>query len=95
MSYRLGLLTATVLVILGALGSGRLWAGAVYWTDKEDFTIRRGDMDGSGPPVVLLTPADGLGIPQGIGLDPAAGKMYFADSFYDKIQRGLDPNMIL
>ena len=74
-------------LILSSVGSGPVLANQMYWTDKDDFRIRRGDMDGSSPPVVLLSTADGLGIPQGIGLDVAGGKMYWADSQHDHIRR--------
>ncbi len=75
---RLSLLT--MLLILGSTGTDRLFANLVYWTDKNDATIRRGDMDGSGPSQILLDWSNGLIEPRGLGLDIAAGKMYWADA---------------
>lgn len=76
-----------MLLVFGGVGPGQVFANDVYWTDKEAYTICRGSFDGSEPPTVLLSPADGLGIPQGIGLDIDGGKMYFADNQLDKISR--------
>ena len=78
MSRRLRLLT--MVLVLGGVGPGQLSGGAVYWTDKNDATIWRGDMDGSGPKEMLLDWTDGLIEPRGLGLDVAAGKMYWADA---------------
>ncbi len=54
-------------------------AEQLYWTDKNDATIWRGEMDGSQPSEILLDWSDGLIEPRGLGLDVAAGKMYWAD----------------
>jgi sugar lactone lactonase YvrE len=44
-------------------------------------------MDGNEPLDVILTSVDGLTSPQGLGLDVANGKMYWADSGNDRIRR--------
>ena len=80
---RIAICPAIVVFLTVAVGPPVL-AGNVYWTDKEDFTIRRGDMDGIEPMEVLVS---GLGQPRGLGLDLAGGKMYWADATTLKIQR--------
>src|SRR5436305_1459953 len=50
-----------------------LGADSVYWTNIAG--VRVADLDGTGTPVDLF--ADG-GAPQGVALDPAAGKIYWA-----------------
>ena len=47
--------------------------GRIYWT--EPGTIRRADLDGSNIKSVI----DGGGSPEGIALDPAAGKLYWTE----------------
>jgi hypothetical protein len=79
-----------LLLVLLLLGSGAgpvLAAGTIYWTDKNDATIWRGDMDGSGPQELLLDWNDGLVEPRGLGLDVAAGKMYWTDAQAGTIRR--------
>jgi len=76
-----------VFLILAGVGSGQLLGGRVYWTDKNDSTIWRGDMDGSGPREMLLDWSDGLVEPRGLGLDVGAGKMYWADAGTGRISR--------
>lgn len=67
----------TALLILLALGQMPLDAGNIYWTDKGDFSIRRGEMDGSGVPEVLLGPADGLGIPQNKKIKRKGSELFY------------------
>jgi sugar lactone lactonase YvrE len=56
----------------------------MYWTDQNNpQKIQRANLDGTGVEDLVT----GLGIPIGIALDVAAGKMYWSDSGPDKIQR--------
>ncbi len=76
------------MLLLPGLGIGSVFAaGTVYWTDKNDATIWRGDMDGIGSKELLLDRSDGLSDPRGLGLDVAAGKMYWADAGSGTIRR--------
>jgi len=56
--------------------------GKIYWTEYGNSAgsdvIRRSNLDGSNVET-LLTAADGLDTPQHIAVDPAAGKIYWAD----------------
>ena len=59
--------------------------GRIFWTDLGSGDIRRADRDGSNPKIVI----DGGGSPEGIALDPVAGKMYWTkwNGTVGKIQR--------
>lgn len=82
-------------MLFGSVAASQLFAGEIYWTDRDGRTIRRGDMDGSGAAEILLTGADGLSEPRGLGLDVAGGKMYFADAGNGTIRRAnLDGSQI-
>ena len=71
-------------------------AGKIYWRDRGTDTIRRGgaeyfvqiirraSLDGSGVEDLVTS---GLGVVSSIALDPGAGKIYWTDSWTDKIQR--------
>ena len=78
-------------IALAMFVSAESFAGTVYWTDKgTDYgraAIYRGGMDGSTPRETLLDTSDGLIEPRGLGLDVAAGKMYWTDASTGKIQR--------
>lgn len=79
-----------MVILMLAVGGGPVFAaGVVYWTNKgdDDPSICRGDMDGIGPYEVLLDRNNGLDEPRGLGLDVAAGKMYWTDAGTGKIQR--------
>ena len=71
--------------------------GKIYWTDLGSGDIQRADLDGSNLKIVI----DGGGSPEGIALDPAAGKMYWTkwNGVAGKIQRsdldGSNPETIL
>jgi len=57
----------------------------VYWTNAtEGHFIQRADLDGSNIEDLVTT---GLGTPEGIALDVAGGKMYWADQGPAKISR--------
>jgi len=67
--------------------------GKIYWVDIGQFisgfgdeVIRRANLDGSGVET-LLTTADGLRHPWAINVDPAGGKIYWADGNTQKIYR--------
>ena len=66
-----------------------LQAGKVYWTEygngNTDF-VRRANLDGSSLQT-LLTEGNGLQTPQGIVVDSAGGKFYFADLHAAAIKR--------
>lgn len=49
--------------------------GRIYWTAPGSGAIRRADLDGSNIKSVI----DGGGSPEGIALDPAAGKLYWTE----------------
>ncbi len=57
-------------------------AGRMYWADLMTGRIQRADLDGL---IVEDLVTMGLTSPEGIALDPAAGKMYWTDAA--KIQR--------
>ncbi|MBN2476536.1 MAG: PEP-CTERM sorting domain-containing protein [Pirellulales bacterium] len=79
--------------LLFSAGIGPLVAADLYWTDKNDATIWRGDMDGATPRQVLLDWSDGLVEPRGLGLDLANRMMYWADAGAGTICRAdLDGN---
>jgi DNA-binding beta-propeller fold protein YncE len=52
-------------------------ADSVYWADGGSSSIRVGNLDGSGSASDLFT---GETHPEGVVIDPAAGKIYWADS---------------
>lgn len=54
----------------------------IYWTDRATEKIQRADLDGQNIEDLVT----GLSLPQGIALDPANSKMYWA-AFFPKIQR--------
>ena len=58
--------------------------GKLYWTDASENTIKRSNLNGSSPEVVVSA---GLVAPDGIALDLAEGKIYWADAGTGKIQR--------
>ena len=49
--------------------------GRIYWTAPPSGEIQRANLDGSNVEVVI----DGGGSPEGIALDPAAGKLYWTE----------------
>ena len=58
--------------------------GKVYWTDVGNDEIKRADLNGNNPQVLISVPHD----PRGIALDIAAGKMYWTeDGTTNKIRR--------
>ena len=72
--------------------------GRIYWTDLGSGDIRRADLDGGSNIQIVI---DGGGSPEGIALDPAAGKMYWTkwNGHAGKIQRsdldGSNPETIV
>ena len=54
----------------------------MYWTTGSDGTIRRAEMDGSGPAVLL----SGLSNPHGITIDFDTSRLYWAEYGNQKIQ---------
>ncbi len=72
--------------------------GRIYWTDLGSGDIRRADLDGGSNIQIVI---DGGGSPEGIALDPAAGKMYWTkwNGAVGKIQRsdldGSNPETIV
>jgi sugar lactone lactonase YvrE len=76
----------TALALFGSLlhpHSG-LAQSKLYWTSHQGLpSIQRANLNGTGVEDLVT----GLGIPLGIALDIAAGKMYWGDSGPDKIQR--------
>ena len=63
-------------------------AGRIYWSESESANgivgkIRRAPLDGSGPVVTLYPAAQGVFYPNGLAIDPAAGRIYWGD--VDKI----------
>lgn len=65
---------ALAAVCLAAAPAGA--ANRVYWSDGGAGTIRVGNLDGSGPAASLFS---GETRPEGVAIDPAAGKIYWAD----------------
>ncbi len=82
-----GVRTTLLIFLFSTVGPGQVFAGQVYWTDKNDATIWRGEMDGSQSSERLLDWNAGLIEPRGLGLDVAAGKMYWADAGTGTIRR--------
>ena len=78
---RAGLLAVLVGLLLPASASA---ADSIYWS-REDFpqSIRVGNLDGTGDPSTLFS--DG-GAPCGVALNPAAGKIYWANFGGGEIQ---------
>ena len=68
-------------------------AGQIYWTNGEwstagvAGTIRRARLDGSGAVVDLYGVAQGVGRPLGVGIDRAAGRIYWANGATGEIWR--------
>jgi hypothetical protein len=68
-------------------------AGRIYWSQGEwdagvGGTIRRAPLSGSGPVDTLFGPAQGVSGPTGLALDPAAGRIYWANGAGATIQSG-------
>ena len=55
----------------------------MYWIDGGPKVIRRANLDGSGVQNIVAN----IDIPKGLALDPAAGKMYWTETFTDGIWR--------
>jgi len=75
--------TLTVLLtwtVFAGFACTQLFAEYVYWTDRDGHAIRRGLLDGTSPAEAVLTAADGLNEPRGLGLDMANEKLYWVDS---------------
>ncbi len=70
----LGLLVA-LLVLLPSLMEGVEATNRMYWTDAVAGKIQRANLDGSEVEDLVT----GLSEPQGIALDVAGGKMYWAE----------------
>lgn len=58
--------------------------GKVYWTDVNNYAIRRANLDGSGVQDLVTT---GLVFPAGIAVDAAGGKFYWGDQVDESIWR--------
>jgi DNA-binding beta-propeller fold protein YncE len=66
------------LVLSAALPASAGAADSIYWgTGSVPGAIRVGNLDGSGIPSSLLS---GESAPQGVAIDPAAGRIYWADA---------------
>jgi sugar lactone lactonase YvrE len=76
---------AVLFALIGCLPSFT-FAGTIFFTDKDAARLHRVSTDG-GPLATLLTNANGLLDPRGVGVDPAAGKLYFGDNLAQKIWR--------
>jgi hypothetical protein len=64
-------------------------AGRVYWTSSANSQIWGAPLDGSGPGTVLYDGSDGVSLPNGLALDPAAGTLYWSNiTGGGTIQRG-------
>ena len=63
----------SLFVALGATTARADDWGKVYWTDTGSDNIRRANLDGSNPEVLVT----GLPSPCGLALDPVGGKMYW------------------
>lgn len=78
--------TITLLLALGAQGNpsyGDTVSPQIYWTDLETRIIQHANSDGTNIQDIVTG-----GIPLGIALDVAGGKMYWAEwSFTGSIQR--------
>ncbi len=59
-----------------------LAAGSVYWTDVNNYVIRRANLDGSGQEDLVTS---GLQWPRALVLDTAAGKMYWGDQLAEQV----------
>ena len=79
--FTIALLT---LGVLGNLSYGDTDLPQIYWTDDGSQKIQRANLDGTNVQDLVTT---GLGLPGGIALDMADGKMYWTDWSRDKIQR--------
>jgi hypothetical protein len=58
--------------------------GKVYWTDVDNFSISRANLDGSGVEPIITT---GLAFPSTIALDTVHGKLYWGDQTTEEIWR--------
>ena len=79
--FTIALLTLSV---LGNLSYGDTDLPQIYWTDRGSWKIQRANLDGTNVQDLVTT---GLGLPGGIALDMAGGKMYWTDWIRNKIQR--------
>ena len=79
--FTIALLTLSV---LGNLSYGDSDLPQIYWTDDGSQKIQRSNLDGTNVQDLVTT---GLGLPGGIALDMANGKMYWTDWSRSKIQR--------
>ena len=84
----LAFMFATVGLVLGVQGSygqSAVEKGKIYWTNSVfGKQIQRADLDGSNVEDLVTT---ATGVPEGIALDLAGGKMYWTDSRDGKIKR--------
>jgi DNA-binding beta-propeller fold protein YncE len=58
--------------------------GRVYWTDVNNFVIRRANLDGSAQEDLI---SSGLEFPSAIAVDVAGGKFYWGDQTANEIRR--------
>jgi DNA-binding beta-propeller fold protein YncE len=73
----LGLLPVAIAITLGAWPApAALGADSVYWATSNGNAIRVGNLAGTGSPANVFT---GETSPDGVVIDPAAGKLYWAD----------------
>ncbi len=77
---------ATVLTVGGGLRGLDVDPGGskMYWTDVNNYVIRRANLDGSGIQDLVTS---GLEFPFGIRVDPAGGKMYWGDQLANSLSR--------
>jgi uncharacterized protein YjbI with pentapeptide repeats len=58
--------------------------GKIYWTDVNNFVIRRANLDGSNMEDVITS---GLAFPSAIRVDAVGGKIYWGDQTNEEIRR--------
>jgi hypothetical protein len=61
-------------------------ADSVYWTNYFDNTIQGAPLAGGGSVETLYGPAQGMDIPRGLAIDPAAGRIYWTNYGDDTIR---------
>ncbi len=82
-SRRLIAALATCLVASACLASGALGADSLYWSSYQQAGgLRIGSLDGSGAQNLVTAESS----PEGIAIDAAAGKIYWADATTGKIR---------
>jgi PKD domain len=62
-------------------------AGRIYWTNRDDNTIRRAPLSGGNVETVYSGPAQAGAQPGGIAIHPAGGRIYWASTGDDTIRR--------